>query len=190
VSSNLQDYVRAFTFPHSLCDDLIALFDTEETEFVSPGDWRRCHAHTNVDASPIWTTVRMNIKALLEAYRTQVPVPAFNSVNAIEAPLVLRYDVVPAGEAPHRFHKHVDAWDIPSATRVISIIVYLNDVAEGGETVFSCGLTAKPEKGIGIMFPSAALFEHEALPPLSGPKYVLVAWVHFDGQGHHYRVHS
>jgi hypothetical protein len=118
-----------------------------------------------------------------------VQVPTFLSANTIEAPNVFRYDVAPEGEPAHHFHRHADAWDMASASRVISIIAYLNDVTEGGETIFSCGLTARPQKGIALVFPSAPIFEHEARPPVSGPKYVLVGWVHFDGQGHRYRVH-
>jgi hypothetical protein len=189
VSSYLQDYVRAYALPHRLCDDLVELFDSGETVLQSPGDYRRCREHTNIDSSPLWTTVRTTIKALIEAYRDHVQVPTFLSANTIEAPNVFRYDVVPAGEPPHHFHQHADAWDMASASRVISIIAYLNDVAEGGETVFSFGLTAKPQKGLTIVFPSAPIFEHKALAPISGPKYVLVGWVHFDGEGHRYRVH-
>lgn len=94
-----------------------------------------------------------------------------------------------AKKGPHRFHKHVDAWDVASATRQISIILYLNDVAVGGETIFAdLDVDVRPKEGRLIVFPSSYMFQHEGMPPISNKKYVLVSWLHFDGPSHGYRT--
>ena len=70
---------------------------------------------------------------------------------------------------------HVDAG--PSHPRVCSALLYLNDVDEGGETWFDKqGLKIKPEKGKLIVFPASYAYSHQAMPPVSGNKYVAVTW--------------
>jgi hypothetical protein len=74
----------------------------------------------------------------------------------------------------------------------ISIIAYLNDVKEGGETIFDANSSEREEQSIaprtgrGLIFSSSFCFQHRGEAPKSGPKYVLVAWLHFDGTGHAY----
>jgi prolyl 4-hydroxylase len=68
--------------------------------------------------------------------------------------------------------------------RLYSILIYLNNVEEGGETEYpKLGLKIKPEKGKLIIhknseegkdFPEVV---HSALPPISGEKWVIVTWV-------------
>lgn len=73
------------------------------------------------------------------------------------------------------FDRHTDAG--PDFPRVLSAIVYLNDVDEGGETWFDkFNLSIKPEAGKLILFPSNYAYTHQAMPPISGKKYILVSW--------------
>lgn len=65
----------------------------------------------------------------------------------------------------------------PEQPRTISAILYLNDVAEGGETHFDqFDLTISPIKGRLVLFPSTFPYSHEARQPISGNKYILVTW--------------
>jgi prolyl 4-hydroxylase len=73
-----------------------------------------------------------------------------------------------------------------TASRQVSVIVYLNDVTEGGETSFDAGTAVEPRAGRVLVFPSSFCFQHRGNPPVSNSKYVLVAWLHFDGTGHAY----
>lgn len=60
----------------------------------------------------------------------------------------------------------------------------LNDVAEGGETVFPhLGHIQRCEKGTVLLFPANFMYHHLARPPVSGPKIVLVTWIHFGNDG-------
>jgi hypothetical protein len=73
------------------------------------------------------------------------------------------------------FDRHSDAG--PDFPRAMSTILYLNDVEEGGETWFDkFGISVQPKSGRMILFPSNYAYSHQAMPPISGNKYVLVTW--------------
>ncbi len=101
----------------------------------------------------------------------------------LEAPNVLRYEPS-TPDRPEWFHEHADAYNCPSATRQVSVVAYLNDVAVGGETVFTAfDHSQRCEKGTVLFFPSNYLYHHLARPPESGPKIVVVTWLHFGNDG-------
>lgn len=61
--------------------------------------------------------------------------------------------------------------------RIFSSVLYLNDVEEGGETRFTrFDVSVKPKAGRLLMFPANFAYEHEALPPISDEKFVVVTW--------------
>ena len=60
--------------------------------------------------------------------------------------------------------------------RYFSVICYLNDCFEGGNTWFpSLNYSAIPECGKAILFP--ARYTHRAQPVIKGEKYVLISWI-------------
>ena len=60
--------------------------------------------------------------------------------------------------------------------RYFSVVCYLNDDFNGGETSFDgLGYSATPETGKAIVFPSNYL--HCSKPVTSGEKFVLVSWI-------------
>lgn len=76
------------------------------------------------------------------------------------------------------FKTHVDVTDYDSSRRYLAYIWYLNDVEEGGETKFY-GLTDKPKTGKLVLFPPLWMFPHSGLPPVSGIKYIMSAYLHY-----------
>ena len=68
--------------------------------------------------------------------------------------------------------------------RTWTTMIYLNDVEKGGETYFKhLKLKIKPEKGLliawnNLFFNGIPNFKtlHEALPPVSGDKYIITKW--------------
>ena len=72
---------------------------------------------------------------------------------------------------------HSDAQPGLEATnRLISVITYLNDDFEGGETEMGGGLKYKPKKGKALIFPSNWNYPHRACPVIKGTKYAIVTW--------------
>lgn len=64
--------------------------------------------------------------------------------------------------------------------RILSWILYLNDVEEGGETEFLYqSLRFKPKAGTFVLFPAHFTHTHRGNPPLSGVKYIATGWIEF-----------
>jgi hypothetical protein len=84
-----------------------------------------------------------------------------------------------------QFGWHADVGDARSSKRALAMFTYLNDVEEGGETVFSHvldageGLTIKPKAGRMVIFPPMWLFPHKGMKPVSGPKYIVSQYIHY-----------
>ena len=65
------------------------------------------------------------------------------------------------------------------STRVLSVLLYLNNDYEGGEITFqNSNITIKPEPGSILFFPSNFLYVHEVAPITKGPRYALPNWYH------------
>jgi hypothetical protein len=66
------------------------------------------------------------------------------------------------------------------AQRLLSFVLYLNDVEEGGETEFLYQhVRVKPKAGTLVVFPAAFTHVHRGNPPLTNTKYILTGWVEF-----------
>jgi len=76
-------------------------------------------------------------------------------------------------------------WHYESATRensnrLLTWILYLNDVHEGGETEFLYQhMRVKPEQGTLVIWPAAFTHTHRGNPPLSNEKYIVTGWTEF-----------
>lgn len=69
---------------------------------------------------------------------------------------------------------HSDAG--PGLHRILSALLYLNDV-DGGETYFPhFDFAISPEAGKLVLFPSNFIYGHEARPPRSGVKFAAAYW--------------
>ena len=87
-----------------------------------------------------------------------------------------------------RFDPHVDVMNYETARRFLAFFVYLNDVDEGGETVFLSinrpgtyiPIKIKPKVGRLLMFPPTWQYYHAGLKPVSGKKYLLSSYCHYD----------
>jgi predicted 2-oxoglutarate/Fe(II)-dependent dioxygenase YbiX len=100
-----------------------------------------------------------------------------------EACSILRY--LPG----QNYKRHVDnlllasraqelANDIP--TRDVSIVGYLNDDFEGGETLFDRqNIKVKPQAGSVLVFPAYYTHPHQALPVIRGRKYAFTSWLFY-----------
>ncbi len=167
------------TYPGAIDDalaaDLIALPGAQKLDM----DHRRCSLTPIV--GDVLERFRSVVRECFADYRGLSTTLYF--CTRLEEPNVLRYEPS-TPDRPEWFHEHADAFNCPSATRQISLVAYLNDVAEGGETVFTAfDYSQRCEKGTVLFFPSNYLYHHLARPPISGPKIVVVSWLHFGNDG-------
>ncbi|MBO6934231.1 MAG: 2OG-Fe(II) oxygenase [Deltaproteobacteria bacterium] len=81
-----------------------------------------------------------------------------------------------------RFAPHMDHWYRPTDTRItlLTVLVYLNDDFEGGETAFMEQLeeTVHPKPGLVAIFQHK--IRHEGCPVRSGHKYAIRSDVYYD----------
>mmetsp|Transcript_108847 Transcript_108847/g.209146 ORF Transcript_108847/g.209146 Transcript_108847/m.209146 type:complete len:470 (+) Transcript_108847:185-1594(+) len=72
--------------------------------------------------------------------------------------------------------------------RILTMLIYLNDVEGGGETTFPrLGISVKPKRGAALLFPNVLdkdpsqmdeRFHHEGLPVQQGVKTAVNLWLH------------
>jgi hypothetical protein len=75
---------------------------------------------------------------------------------------------------------HYESASRASSTRLLTWILYLNDVHEGGETEFLYQhMRVKPEQGTLVIWPAAFTHTHRGNPPLSNEKYIVTGWTEF-----------
>ena len=81
-------------------------------------------------------------------------------------------------EGYHVWHAEDSAKELSG--RLLTFILYLNDVEEGGETeLLYQSLRIKPEKGKFILFPATFTHTHRGNPPISNSKYIATGWIEF-----------
>lgn len=145
------------------------IYDHDGDPFTVNKDYRsNMILDVNADAystHPAFTYMNDMVKSYIDDYAKRYDV----GYEYLEATQLLKY-------SPGEFYKkHYDTG--PAFPRVISALLYLNDVEEGGETYFTnFNVSVHPKPGRLVIFPSNYAYAHEAHPPKSGCKYVFVFW--------------
>jgi hypothetical protein len=138
--------------------------------------WEFDVSGTSPDSRDWWEVdkfaVSLTIK-YLSLYQEKNPI--FRSINnplGDEGFRMKRY--INDGTEHHGYH--IDSGQEPTCqpSRILAILIYLNDVEEGGETVFyNQGISIKPKCGRVTIFPTSFTHVHAGRRPVSNPKYVL-----------------
>lgn len=84
----------------------------------------------------------------------------------------------PNGDGYHTWHfEHTSS---EYGDRLLTFIVYLNTIEEGGETEFLyLGKRINPVENRLVIFPSSYTHTHRGNPPFNKPKYILTGWVEY-----------
>ena len=84
------------------------------------------------------------------------------------------------GQGYHVWHFERVGQSKYSLNRLLTFIVYLNDIEEGGETEFLYqNLRIKPKLGTVAIWPVDFTHPHRGNPPLDKTKYIVTGWVEF-----------
>lgn len=82
------------------------------------------------------------------------------------------------GQGYHVWHFEAD--QLSTSPRLLTFILYLNDVEEGAETEFLYyPKRISPVGGRLVLFPAAFTHAHRGNPVLKGNKYIITGWVDF-----------
>ena len=176
------------------CDNVINLMKDKKmvNAYISGGnqdlDYRKCLTKTIFKSSPEFNHFKR--------FRKKVSCLIDVNENQLEVTNLTRY----LGNE-NFFKKHKDAYEYGYGfergfttkevfNRVVTVIVYLNDVHSGGETRFNdIDIDIKPKKGMALIFFPGLIptskkpghpadnTTHEALPPIGEEKWILQQWV-------------
>lgn len=131
-----------------------------------------------IPASGEWADLHDSIhRAVSEAVLAILPDYPGLQVDALGSTgyKIQRY---PRGEG--HFTWHVDSFGPLAESRLLALILYLNDVETGGETEFHHQARAvRPQAGRAILFPTAWTHMHRGAVPESGDKYVISSFFEF-----------
>ena len=75
---------------------------------------------------------------------------------------------------------HCEHGDVQSSSRMMLVMLYLNDVEEGGETEFLYqSRRIEPKMGRLVFCPAQFTHTHRGNPPLKGNKYMMNGWLQY-----------
>jgi hypothetical protein len=183
---NSEQFIRIYPniIPASLCEEICFVLDQKiDQKQIEKLDesYRRCYQWALNGNTEVEKKIKEILIQIFKKYRGDVPHHGnLEHCKEMEIPSVNKY----IKDQNHWFHTHVDCWNASSSLRQVSLIAYLNDVEKGGETEFKNEFhqtyTFSPQKGSVLLFPSNWMYPHQAKPPISHDKYVIVAWFCFE----------
>lgn len=166
-----------------ICDFLISLFEQttgNHDRYDNEGkpNFTQFNFTEHRELTPEISQVHNHIIKKIFEYRNNyyefVDKRVFPEEHALEQFRIKKYN----SGGDDRFDTHVDVVDHETARRFLSYMWYLNDVEIGGATIFK-DLSIQPKRGTLIMFPPLWMYPHRGEPPLSGPKYIMSAYLHY-----------
>lgn len=174
IPQHVSDYIRTFdgTLSGEACADFIERFEASPQHQVqqqSPG-----LSFTELNVSEHWPDQKPGLEALFhdlaQAYALHTGLFPWWVTTSYEAMRMKRY--LPGGA--DCFKPHLDRVNALTAHRSLVMFLYLNDVAEGGETAFpQWDIHVQPHAGRLIAFPAGFPWVHEGKAPVQGAKYIL-----------------
>jgi hypothetical protein len=174
--------------PSKICEDLIQYFE-ENPDQHTPGRTAsgvdtKYKISTDMilsDSSEYSQNVRnilmaFQVKAFND-YKEYCKIHAAHGKNILNEVLMEGFTAIPQIQktTPGGFYRwHCDSI-IYRCSRLLSCIIYLNDVEEGcgGTTDFICGKSIQPKRGKILIFPSTWTYFHRGKQLTKGVKYLL-----------------
>jgi len=202
------NFIRAYgsVLPLSTCDDLIQIYEklwVEKEEqlknlslcYTESGqktcgacDCQRLDIMQHHEFNEPFEVVMKGIQMVLSQYKkdTNMHPCQWPEKHGFEHLRIKRYYC--DEDQQHDFHS--DVTDMESAKRFLSIICYLNDDFDGGETYFPhFNLQVTPKKGTIVLFPCTWSYLHKGNPSINGhAKYILGSFLNYVGHRKFNRV--
>ena len=181
----LNDFIHVYenALEPDICEFLVSLFEQtsdNHERYANEGKPNFTqfnltqHRELTSEVNQVHNHIIKKIFEYRDQYYEFIDQRVFPQEHALEQFRIKKYN--PGGE--DRFDTHVDVVDHESARRFLSFMWYLNDVESGGETIFK-DLFVRPKKGTLLIFPPLWMFPHKGNPTLSGPKYIMSAYLHY-----------
>jgi hypothetical protein len=181
----LVDLIKVYdnALDSSICEYLVDLFDNQQDIHERLENNRKPNftqinfteiSKNSLDIKDAHNIVLKSVLNYKEDYYSFIDKRCFPESNAFEQLRIKKYNT----DGNDAFDPHVDVTDHESSRRFLSFLFYLNDVSEGGETVFK-DKTIKPQSGRLVVFPPMWMYPHCGKEPVSNPKYILSTYLHY-----------
>lgn len=181
---NLGDYIVIVddAIPADLCEALIKTYDSHQdkviwdTEVYSFSEVNVTEAAAFKEQEEILRSITHKVH---DSYVEYTSASFMSSQHGYEQHRMNKYEA----NDKDIFDWHTDVRDYQSARRYLAMFYYLNDVAEGGETLFDLGGEGyhgvKPKQGRVVCFPPMFMYPYKGCKPVSGPKYIISTYGHY-----------
>ena len=170
-------YVGESHIKDKLCDYLIDLYDKNPDKHERVNHAGQFSKLWLFDYPQIHAELEQATVRVIDDYKSNMEIGQFlPPLDALEMFCVKKYET----GGNDYFEEHIDVVDYDTATRYLAIQFYLNDVEEGGETIFPYhNHRIKPLRGQALAFPPIWTHPHLAEPPVSNPKYILTTYMSY-----------
>ena len=195
-------YINNNSLSSELCRDLIQMFEEEETgryegvtfeglnknvkdttDFIIPDNQK-----LNKINKLLHKEIQNNIKIYLDQLNNKTDFENknqntnYNKYKIFEKTKFLNKNFMMQrylkGKGKYIYHNDFAINYENHSYRAITYLWYLNDVEEGGETVFFGDYKIKPKSGTLIFFPASWCYPHTGKIPLSSNKYIITGWLY------------
>lgn len=166
----------------NLCDKIINVFEHDEKlnpSTIIHGEVQYGGSHNRKDKgifldegyADLASEVNNHLNKVVGAYGEIYSTTTYNTLTSVRQKL----QRTSIGGGYHTWH--CEDFNLEFSNRILVWTIYLNDVAEGGETEFLyLNKRIKPEKGLTTIFPANYVATHRGNPPISNEKYILTGW--------------
>jgi len=172
------------SIPDILCNEIITMFELENGRYegVTIGGLNKNIKDTTDFVIPKKNTIWKKIEGFLynelySAIKLYFKDRYFPDNNfTVDDFLIIKYE---KNKGKYLTHNDFYINYTEKKYRVITFLWYLNNINEGGETVFYNGnIKIIPETGKLILFPCSWTFPHSGSIPYSNNKYIITGWVY------------
>ena len=175
--------------PISLCDNLIAYFEThrgeQNTGITSSGvdldikdrvDISIAPNQLHSDENQVFKTYMRSLFSCYKDYLVQWPFLGEIADN-LE---IGRFNLGRYQSGQHFQKMHTERTSLDTLHRVLAWMTYLNDVDNGGGTYFThFDLNIQPKRGLTIIWPAEWTHAHKGDVLHEGSKYIITGWMNF-----------
>jgi len=185
VMDRLVDLIKVYdnALDSNVCEYLIELFENKEDVHERLENNRKPNftqinlteiSEESPDVQDAHSIVLKSVLRYKKDYYSFIDERCFPESHTFEQFRIKKYNA----DGNDAFDTHVDVTDYDSSRRFLSFLFYLNDVNDGGETVFKEKII-KPKTGKLIIFPPLWMYPHYGKEPVSNTKYILSTYLHY-----------
>jgi hypothetical protein len=189
----MTNYIVEFknSIPDLLCEEIIEIFEEHDTkrkgatiggikpEVLDSLDICIDNEENDLWKKKLFSFIQKELINKLNQYEKIINKYKYNNGFNIEKMFIRNVTIrkYEKNKGKYKYHKDELHFLKNKSRRIISFIWYLNNINEGGETIFENNYKIKPEIGKLLLFPSSWTYPHTGSIPISDDKYIIVGWI-------------